>query len=402
MSLSPRTLLISGLGIALVGFLAVTAFREDPVPVDLAEISRGNLQVTVDAEGETRVRHRFDVNAPITGTLQRMPLEVGDPVVAGETIIARIEPASAPLLDANSRAEALAVLHDAEAQIRFAEAEIKRTTANADYAQNQLDRAEALVRSGVATLTRVEDAAVQLALAEAEVVSAEARMAMALASKERAEAVLQEPDVTSKSAACCLRILSPANGVVLDQPNASARPVQAGENLAAIGDPTNLEVVVDLLSSDATRIREGAAASLERWGGPGALDAVVRRIEPTARTVVSALGIDEQRVDVRLEITSPRNEWAGLGHGFSVFVRIEEWRAEDVLLVPLSAVFQKDGTWFTFRANNETAHLTEIAVGRRDGRMAVVEAGLNQGDRVVMHPPDTIRDGSTITERERF
>ena len=227
-------------------------------------------------------------------------------------------------------------------------------------------------------------------------------MAMAMASKERAEAVLRAPEVASDDAACCLRLLAPSSGVILDQPNRSARPVTAGENLAIVGDPADLEVVVDLLSSDATRIHEGASVSLERWGGPGALDAVVRRIEPTARTVVSALGIEEQRVDVRLDITSPRDEWAGLGHGFSVFVRIEEWRAEDVLLVPLSAVFQKDGTWFTFRVNDEIAHLAEIAIGRRDGRMAVVEAGLDQGDRVVMHPPDTIREGSTITERERF
>ena len=402
MSMTPRTILLSGLGLALVGALVVTAFRDAPIPVDLAVIERGDLTVTVDAEGETRVRHRFDVNAPITGQLRRLPLEVGDPVVEGETIVARIEPASTPLLDARSRAEALAVLHDAEAQINFAQAEIRRTKANAAYAQTQLDRAQALIATGAITLTRVEDAAVQLDLAEAEVVSAEARLAMAQASKERAEAVLLEPEASNEDASCCLSILSPTNGVVLSQPNASARPVVAGENLMSLGDPADLEIVVDLLSADATRIRTGAPAVLDRWGGDVRLEAVVRTIEPTARSVVSALGIEEQRVDVRLEITSPKDLWAGLGTGFAVFARIEEWRAENVLLVPLSAVFQKEGDWYSIVARDGVAMQVPISIGRRDGRMAVVLDGLAEGDTVVMHPADTIRDGSSIAEREQF
>jgi HlyD family secretion protein len=402
MSFGPRTVLLSGLGVVLLGALGVTAFRQDPIPVDLAEIRRGVLTVTVDAEGETQVRQRFDVNAPIAGNLLRMPLEIGDPVVAGKTVVARIEPISAPLLDARSRAEAIAALHDAEAQIKFADAEIKRTKANAAYAKTQLDRAKTLIGSGAVTLTRVEDEAVQLELAEAEVVSAEARMSMALASKERADAVLREPDGVSGNDVCCVQIVAPANGVVLTQPNASARPVQAGENLLSIGDPDDLEVVVDLLSADATRIREGAPARLDRWGGPDALDAVVRRIEPTARSVTSALGIEEQRVDVRLDITSSDVMRTALGHGYSVFVRIEEWASDDVVLIPLGAVFQQEGEWYTFKADQNVAVRTGIEIGRRDGRMAVVESGLEVGDRVITHPADTLRDGSKISERKRF
>ncbi|MEL6170345.1 MAG: HlyD family efflux transporter periplasmic adaptor subunit [Pseudomonadota bacterium] len=403
MSLSPRTIILSGLGLALVAGLVVTAFREDPIPVDIAEVALGDLRVTVDAEGETRVRERYDIDAPISGTLKRMPLDVGDAVVLGETVLASIEPATAPLLDTRSRAEALAVLNDAEAQIAFALAEISRTEANVTYAKSQLARSQALVGSGAATPTRVEDAANRLAISEAEFVSAEARLSMALAAKERAEAVLQEPDVGDQSGVCCVHLTAPADGVVLTQVNVSARPVLAGENLAVIGDPHDLEVVVDLLSTDATRLHEGADAILERWGGAEPLAGVVRRIEPTARKVVSALGIEEQRVDLLIDINSPKDDWEGLGHGFSVFARVVEWEAEDVLLVPLSAVFRTDDAWFTFVVTEGSiAQRTKIEIAERDGRMALVVSGLEAGARVVTHPPDTLRDGSAVTERERF
>ena len=403
MSLSPRTLVISGLGLAVVAGLIFTAFRDAPIPVDIAEIARGDLKVTVNSEGETRVRERYDVNAPISGMLLRSPLNVGDPVVEGETIVARIEPAAAPLLDARSRAEAVAALHDADAQIAFANAEIARTEANVIYAGGQLERAQALVGSGAATITHVEDAANLLAISEAENVSAQARMSMAKAAKERAEAVLQDPELGTDAGVCCVQMTAPTDGVILSQVNVSARPVVAGENLAAIGDPDDLEIVADILSSDATRLRVGADVVLERWGGSHALTGIVRRIEPTARTVVSALGIEEQRVDLLIDITSPAQEWAGLGHGFSVFVRVVEWQAEDALLIPLSAVFQSDEGWFTFVVSeNFVAQRTPIEIAQRDGRKALVARGLEEGNRVVSHPPDTLRDGSRVALRKRF
>lgn len=403
MSLSPRTLVISGLGLALVAGLVFTAFRDDPIPVDIAEIHRGDLSVTVNSDGETRVRERYDVNAPISGTLLRMPLDVGDPVVAGETIVARIEPATAPLLDARSRAEARASLHDAEAQIAFANAEIARTKANVTYASSQLDRAQTLVGSGTVSVTRVEDAANLLAISEAENVSAQARMSMAVAAKERAQAVLQDPEIGADSGVCCVQLTAPSDGVVLSQENVSSRPVLAGEKLAEIGDPRDLEIVADILSADATRLSVGADVILERWGGAQTLKGVVRRIEPSARTIVSALGIEEQRVDLLVDITSPEHEWAGLGHGFSVFVRVVEWEAKDALLIPLSAVFQSDEGWFTFLvAQDSVVHRTPIDIAQRDGRKALVVGGLELGDRVVSHPPDALRDGSTVIERKRF
>lgn len=402
MPISARTGLLTLIGVALVGGLAFTAFRTEPLSVELAEIATGDLTVTVDAEGHTRIREIYEVSSPIAGTLLRMPLVVGDPVEAGKTVVAEVEPVTAPLLDARSRAEAQASLHEAEASIRFAEAEITRTRADLVFAEAEFRRTEALVNSGTASLTRLEDANLQLEQAKAAVASAEARLAMAQASYERADAVLAEPVAFDDASACCVTLRAPADGVVLSIENVSARPVVPSEKLLSVGDPSDLEVVVDLLSSDATRLAIGADARLERWGGPEALPATLRRIEPRARTVVSALGIEEQRVDAILDITAPRQDWAGLGDGFAVFVRIEEWKAEGVPLVPLSAVFQRDGGWYTFVEEDGVAREREIEIGRRDGRRAVILSGLEPGERVVTHPPDTIADGAPITERTRF
>lgn len=402
MSTTVRTLVLSGVGIALVGGLLITAFGKDPVLVDLAEVARGNLVITVDAEGETRVRETYDVSAPITGTLLRIPLEVGDPVTEGETLLAAVEPATPALLDARSQAEAVASLHEAEASVRFAQAEVTRTQADARFARVEYNRAEALVQSGAASLTRLEDASLRLALAEAAATSAEARVSMAEAARDRAQAVLQGPTDGERQSDCCVRLYAPADGVVLSLENKSARPVFAGQKLMSVGDPTNLEVVVDLLSADATQLRPGARATLDRWGGSEPLEAELRLLEPVAITVVSALGIEEQRVDAILDITSAPAAWSGLGEGFSVYARIEEWRIEDAILVPLSGVFQQQGAWFTFVDVDGVAERRAIEIGRRDARSAVVTSGLEPGDRIVIHPPDSIADGVSIAERERF
>lgn len=402
MPFSIRTISISGLLVLLVVVLLLTAFRSDPISVDLAPVMRGSLSVTVDAEGETRVRDLYTVSAPISGTLLRLPLSVGDEVHAGKTVVARVRPASAPLLDSRSRAEAVASLHEADAQVLFAEAEVARTLAEMRYADSQSQRTQALVERGAASLTRLEDAGMQVELAQSSAASAEARLGMARASQERARAVLDEPAEAKEASSCCVEIRAPADGIVLTQIDVSSRPISAGEMLLSIGDPRGLEVVVDLLSADATRLREGANAELDRWGGEGTLSATVRRIEPTARTVVSALGIEEQRVDAILDITALPDAWAGLGHGFSVYARIEEWRTDDALIVPLSAVFREDGEWYTFVALEGVAVKQRVVVGRHDGRLSVVEDGLNEGTLVITHPPDTLTEGSFIAERVRF
>nr|WP_254899062.1 HlyD family efflux transporter periplasmic adaptor subunit [Thalassococcus arenae] len=385
---------------ALVGGLAVTAFRTDPVPVDLATLERGPLSVTVNAEGKTRIREIYEVAAPIAGTVLRLPVKAGDPVLSGKTVVAQVEPVTSPLLDARSQAQAEAALHEAEASVRFAEAELARTQADAAYARTQLDRTTKLVDSGTVSLTQLETASQQNAIAEAAAESAAARLEMSRAALERARAMLVLPEPTDTDRSCCLAVLAPADGVVVSVTSASERPVPLGAPLMQIGDPTDLEIVVDLLSSEATRLEPGAAAKIERWGGDTALDARLRLIEPAARTVVSALGIEEQRVDAVLDFVSPRAEWAGLGEAYAVYVRIEEWRTDDALLIPLSAVFRRDGNWFTFLFQDGYAREVPLELGRRDGRFAEVLSGVEAGAQVILHPPDTIADGVLVAERE--
>ncbi len=400
MTLSLRTVGLSALGLAIVVGLVSTAFGTDPIAVDMARLERGDLSVTVNAEGKTRIRDIYEVAAPISGTVQRLPVAIGDAVVAGETVVAQIVPAAPPLLDVRSRAQAEAVLHEAQASVEFARSEQASTKAVEDYASIQMERAESLVKSGTASLTHLEDAAQKLAVARALHASAKARLEMSLATVDRARAALEEPDLVAANTDCCLPILSPADGVVVAINGNSERPVQAGAPLLSVGNPRDLEIVVDLLSSEATRLSVGAPVKIERWGG-GVLDARLRLIEPAARTVVSALGIEEQRVDAVLDFTSPRADWSGLGDAFAVFVRIEEWHSKDVLLIPLSAIFQRDDQWFTYQNQGGTAQEVAIELGRRDGRHAEVKTGIEVGDEVVMHPPDNVVDGAFIALREK-
>lgn len=399
MTWSLRTIGLSAVGLVLVGGLVVTAFRTDPIPVDVAALGRGALSVTVDAEGETRIKEVYEVSAPISGTVLRLPVSVGDPVARGVTMVAEVQPATPTLLDARSRAQAVAALHEAEASVKFAEAEVARTEAQEAYAKTQFDRAKSLAETGTASLTALETATQQFDLTQADRLSAEARLAMSRAALESAQAVLIDPEEPSGGGDCCLPILAPADGVVLSVEGESARPVIAGAPLLTVGDPGDLEIVVDLLSSQATRLSPGASARVERWGGDGDLAAELRLIEPAARTVVSALGIEEQRVDAVLDFTSPPEMWAGLGQAFSVFVRIEEWRTEDALLIPLAAIFRRDGQWFAFLVVEGVAREVAIEIGRRDGRSAEVLAGVNSDDRVILHPPDSIAEGVAVVER---
>jgi HlyD family secretion protein len=198
---------------------------------------------------------------------------------------------------------------------------------------------------------------------------------------------------------CCIDIHTPVDGTVLSVVNTSARLVQAGEPLLTVGSPGDLEIEVELLSTDAVRIAPGAPAHVERWGGPATLEAVVRRIEPSAFTKVSALGIEEQRVRVILDFTGPPGERAALGHGYRVFVRVVEWRGDDVLQVPVAALFRSGDGWAVFRLRDGRAEAVPVAIGRRNNRAAELLDGLAPGDRVVIHPSDRVEDGVRILDR---
>lgn len=392
----PRTVIVSLIGIAAFGVLLWVSFRPDPVPVDLHTVISGPMQVTIDVDGQTRVRELYEIAAPIVGVARRSPVAVGDPVIGGETVVAFVDPVAPGLLDIRSRLQA----SEAEAALHVAETDLRRAVEEQTHASAQFDRARTLVERGVSSITQLEDASQRLAVADATVEAASARIDMARGALDRVRAALIEPDMTeTDDSACCVPLLAPADGVVLAVDVISARPVTAGTRLATIGDPRNLEIVADLLSSDAVRLAPGARAIVERWGGDTPLAAQLRRIEPKARTDISALGIEEQRVDAVFDLTSAPAEHTDLGDGFSVFLRIVEWEAEDALQVPLSATFRDGDGWAVFTVSGDVARQRAVSLGRSAARTVQVLGGLAAGEIVVTHPSDDLADGVRVVQR---
>jgi HlyD family secretion protein len=400
MKFTPRSIITGLIAAGVVTGLLVVAFRTEPVPVDLAAVTRGPMQATVDADGRTRIRNVHEVSAPVAGIARRSPVEVGDPVVAGETVVAVVEPVAPSLLDARSRLQAEAALREAEAAVAVAEAQVRQAEEDLAYARSQFERTRTLVERGVASVTRLEDATQAVASHEAALAAARSQRQAALSSRDRAAAALVEPGISGAGPGdCCVALTAPVSGVVLDVVQVSERPVAMGAPLVSVGDPTDLEIVADLLSADAVRLRPGAPASVERWGGPVPLEARLRSIDPVAVTRVSALGIEEQRVDAVFDLISPPEAHPGLGGGFAVFLRIVEWQADDVLQLPLSALFRHGGGWAVYAVADGTARRMPVEIGRRNDRMAEVLSGIAEGTRVVTHPSDALSDGAPVRER---
>ena len=398
-----RPRLIFGLvgAAALVGGL-VWAFWPEPVPVDIAEAEPGPMQVTVAAEGVSRVREPYLVTAPITGTAARSPVAVGDNVARGETVVAVITPAAPALLDARSRAEAEAALREARATLEVARVNLARAETDLAHAEANLARNRELAARGVIPQRMLEDSLQMVETNRAAVEAGRSEIEMREATLARAQAVLMGPGVRPNDlpAEEAVEIGAPQSGTVLWLEDESARLVQAGAALLSIGDLADLEIEVDLLSADAVRLVPGAAATVERWGGDADLEAVVRRIDPRGFTRVSALGIEEQRVRVFLDLVSPPEARTGLGDAFRVFVRIVVWETEEALQLPISALFRSDGGWAVFRVEEGRARLTPVDIGRRTQTRAQVLSGLSAGDQVVAFPGDRVTEGSRVVPRE--
>jgi HlyD family secretion protein len=394
--------LVVTLGV-LGGAAAAFAWAMRPVPldVDLVTVARAPMAVTVSAEGMTRVREPWTVSAPLTGTVARSPLQVGDAVVAGQTVVAEIEPAAPALLDARARGQAEAAVTEAEAALRLSEVNLERAKADLDYADGQLARTRELAARGIVAQSALEASQQLQATRAAARDAAEFELALQRATLARAQALLVGPEAAlgKGTEQCCVQIFAPHSGRVLSIVDESARLVQAGSPLLTIGDLTDLEIEVDLLSADAVRVPAGALAEVERWGGPGILAAEVRRIDPAAFTRVSALGIEEQRVRLRLAFLDPPETRVGLGDRYRVYVRIVVWSGPDVLQVPVSALFRQGEAWATFRELGGRAVLTEVQLGQMTGLVAEVKAGLAPGDRVVAYPGNRVSAGSELVAR---
>lgn len=392
-------------GVAAIGAagLLAWAFWPAPVLVDFAMARIAPMQVTVTAEGITRVRDPYLVTAPLSGIAARSPVDVGDPVRRDETVVARVKPARPAFLDARARLQAEAAVTEAEAALRVAEANLARAQGDLGHAQTTLTRNQALADRGVLSRQMLEDAQVARDMAASAVTAARSAVDLQKATVLRMQAQLLTPDAPppgDHGDTCCVDVLAPQSGTVLSVENMSERLVLAGTALLTIGDLQDLEIEVDLLSSDAVRIVAGARAVVDRWGGDEVLQAVVRQIDPSGFTKVSALGIEEQRVRVRLDLVTPADRRQGLGDNFRVFLQVVVWEADDVLQVPISALFRSDGEWAVFRNLDDRAVLTPVKIGRQTPLDVQILSGLAQGDSVVAFPGNNVENGTRIAPRQ--
>ena len=389
--------------LAVVGAL-IWALWPQPTAVDLAVVTRAPMQGVITAQGVTRLRNPYAIAAPIAGTATRSPVEVGDPVLAGETVVAVILPADPALMDARSRAQAEAAVAEARAAVALAETNLRQAETALAHADAQLQRNRALADLGTIPRRMLEDIEAAHDSALQALDAARSQLDLNRATLTRAEANLIGPDDAplpqGSTDTCCLRILAPQSGIVLSVTDQSARPVQAGAPLLTIGDLTDMEIELDLLSTDAVRVPAGARAIVERWGGAGLLEARLRRIEPAAFTRVSALGIEEQRVRLRLDLLSPPEERAGLGEGFRVHIRLIIWEEESLVQVPQAALFRDGEGWAVFLHEGGKARQVRVEIGRQAAGQAEVLSGLAEGAEVVLFPPSAMSDGAAITRRQ--
>lgn len=396
------------LALALLAGAVILAMRPEAVEVDLATALRGDLLVTVDEDGQTRIRERYVVSTPLAGRLLRVTLKPGDEVKAGETQLTTLEPTDPQLLDARARSQAEARVKAAAAAQDQAQSAVEAAEKRAALAESDRDRAERLFKKNGTSPQNYEHAVFEAESATINLRSAHLAVQIAEFELEQARAALLlagdadggAPSGSDSDQATRFPIASPIDGRVLRVFQESSTIVQAGERLMELGDPLDLEVAVDVLSTDAVNIRPGAAVSLEHWGGEGALTGKVRLVEPSAFTKTSALGVEEQRVWVIIDLTGPPAQRAAIGDGYRVEARITTWEGKDVVKVPAGALFRLDPqSWAVFVAADGVARRQEVVRGQSNGIETEISAGISPGDQVILHPSDRISDGVKVRTR---
>jgi len=386
----------------VIGIIALSAgiflaLRPRPIEIEAATIGRGGLRTTIPAEGRTRIHDRFVIAAPVTGRLRRIDLHRGDNVKAGATV-ARIDPPPLDPLDPRQRGTAEARLTAAEAAVREAEALVARERTSLAQSQRERERAEKLIESGDLPRQEFERIASAVTAGNQELTAALARVRIAEAEVEAARAALwslgaSDPRGRQVEA---IHIRAPVSGRVLRLHEESERVVTAGTPLIEISNPATLELVIEVLSNDAVRIRPGAEVIVERWGGDHPLRATVRLIEPSAFTRVSALGIEEQRVNIVADLLERPD---ALGDGYRIETRIVIDEIGQALKTPLGALFRQNEGWAVYVIEEGRVHSRAVTIGNRSDDEAVVLAGLAAGERVVLHPPNELKPGARVTAR---
>lgn len=395
-----RRLVTAGVSGGLAILIAL-GLAPQPVKVDLGAVERAAMRVTLDEEGRTRVGEIYVVSAPTDGRLLRVDLEPGDSVVAGRTVVARLQPTPPSMLDARARRQAQTAVVAAEAVLAVAEAELHRAEVDQDLADAEVQRAQALSAQSMVSESILDQAIREARVAAAEVQRTRARVALAEAERDNAQAQLIDfDDVGARADEAPIALTAPVTGQVLRVLEEQARPVSAGTDLVELGDINNdLEIVAELLSTDAVRVRVGQRVLVEKWGGGTALEAVVERVEPRGFTKFSALGVEEQRVNVIIGFAGEAGGGHRLGHGFRVQVRVVVWERDAALTVPSSALFRIGDGWAVFTVDEGSARQVGVEIGHNNGVRAHVRAGLRDGQTVVLFPGPEVVDGVRVQPR---
>jgi HlyD family secretion protein len=368
-----------------------------PAVVETGAVARQALTVRVSEEGKTRVRNRYIVAAPVAGNMRRVPLKPGDPVEAANTLLTSIEPVAAPLLDPRARVQAEAVVAMHETSRKRAAESLAAARSALSLAEADRDRMRSVKRDGSVSESDRDRMETEASIKAAEVRAAEFAMQVIDYELAQARAVLERPDISTTGN--LVEVKSPVSGRVLKVMQESETVVSPGMAILEIGDPHDIEIEAEILSRDAVSIQPEDSVEIDQWGGDAPLKGRVRRVEPAAFTKISALGVEEQRVIVLSDLIDASQAARALGDRYRVEVRVAVWHADDVLAVPAGALFREGNAWKTYVYQNGRARLTEVEAGHSDGRFTEVLSGLKAGDKVLLHPPDTVGDGTRVRER---
>lgn len=393
-----RTILWSAIGFIVIAGL-VWSFRPQPVPVEIATVIRGPMRVDTTEEGRTRVQERYEVSAPVSGTLVRIEGKAGDMVQGNKTVVATLLPTAPGFLDVRTRAQAEYAVKSAEAARDLAAADVRRIQAELNFAASDLRRANALWAKQAIAFASVDRARLVFNTQTAALASARAALQAKQYDLETAKAQLIDPVAAAqiKQDRPAIPIVAPVSGRILRTLRDSEAVVTAGTPILEIGNSNDLEIVVELLSEEAVKVKPHARATLTDWGGQAVLNARVRRVDPSGFTKVSALGVEEQRVNAILDFTDPPSKWASIADGFRVIAHIVVWQGENIVQVPISAMFRTGSGWSAFLVRDNRAALVPVRIGHSNEDMSEVLGGLRPGDRVIAHPSDRVRDGSRVS-----
>lgn len=387
-------------GTAAAVLVLAWAFAPRPVAVETAQATQGHFETSIEEDGKTRVRDRFVISAPLAGVLERITLREGD-AVQPDMPLATLMPVLAPMQDERTLREQQAQVEIAQANVQRAGARVEGARVALQQARNELQRSEELSRQGFVAPTKLENDRLGLKAAEKELDAAAQEQHAAAHQVEQARAALGA--VQRPGGARTFVVRAPVAGRVLRVVQASEATVALGTPLLELGDTSRMEVVAELLTTDALQARPGSPVVIERWGGEGTLQGRVRLVEPGAFTKVSALGVEEQRVRVLIDITSPPERWAALGDAYRVGVRIVTRQVEQALQVPVSAVFPRAdaaGAMAVFVLQGGRARLQPVEVAARNGTAAWIKSGLQPGAQVIVYPPPAVADGARVKQRK--